>query len=120
MAFTGVAAFNVIADGICRITGLSLAAGAAGTIGLTGGSGQVTLPAEFHAAQYTGPIAGVLVTTTASIDVETHDADTTTPIGGSVRITKTGNSTTDFLATLTNMNLASATAALEIYVKFHS
>jgi hypothetical protein len=119
MAFTGVAAFQLLADNQCRITGLSLAGGAAGTISLAGGSGQVVLPAEFHAAQYTGPVAGVIVPTQASIDVKTADADTTTPKGASIRIVKTGQSTTDFLATLTNMNTGSVSPALEIYLKFH-
>jgi hypothetical protein len=120
MAFTGSATIQIIADGIARITGLSLAAGAAGTISLSAGSGQVLLPAYFKAAPYVAEPSAGTVPTSASIDVTAKASDASTPLGGDARVTKVGNGVTDFLATLTNMNLASATASLEIYVKFHS
>lgn len=124
MAFTGTASIQLIADGIARITGISLAAGANGTIGLSQSvnSPSITLPGDFHATTYAVPYpaANTSVQTQASIDVTAKAADTTTPNGADVRVTKSGVGLTDFLATVTNANAASATPSLEIYVKFHT
>jgi hypothetical protein len=120
MAFTGTATIKLVADGMTRITGLSLAAGAAGTIGFTGStnSPNVTLPAQMEAGSYVA--AGATVTLSDAVDIGSKLADTTAGAIAPVAITKTGSQKADFLATLTNQSQASATGSLEIYVKFHS
>lgn len=121
MAFTGTASIQLIADGIARITNVSLAAGASATIGLSQStnSPSITLPADYHAGTYSNSYTSP-VPTSASVDVSVKAADTTTPPTMDVRVTKAGVMLPDFLATITNQNLASATPSLEIYVKFHT
>ena len=117
MAFTGTPAVVQISDSIIRITGVSLAAAAAGTIGLNaaisgGGTGEIDLPASFNPLNYAykgvviDPSESVLV----SVNVTATDAD-----NNSIRIAKTDN---PFLVTLTNDG-ASDTPLLEIYLRYH-
>ena len=54
MAFTGVAVVTKIAEELARITGVSLAAGASGTIGLFGSGADVELPEGCHWGPYDG------------------------------------------------------------------
>lgn len=118
MAFTGVAVIKQVADNMVRITGLSLAGGAAGTISLNAGAGQVKCPANFEFTPYT--IAGSTVTSADAIDVSVKTADLAGPSAVNVAVTKAGTVASDFLATLTNLNSGSSSGNLEIYVKFHS
>lgn len=119
MAFTGVATIKQIADGITRITGLSLAGGAAGTISLNAGAGQVKCPLNFEAGAYKMSDQSS-VPLSDSMDVTVKSADPAAPSSVTVSVQKAGVNPADFLATLTNQNAASASGNLEIYVKFHS
>lgn len=119
MAFTGTAVVTQISDSIVRITGLSLAAAAAGTIGLFGATGTapgVTLPESFKTLHYT--YAGHNVPFADCIDVSVGFS---TVVGQTppIAVVKTGTTVLDFRATLTN-GFASVSSGLEIYVKFHN
>lgn len=120
MAFTGTATIVQITDRELRITGLSLAAGASGTIGLDGKTvaPDVRLPAGFQPQVYVGP-SGAQVALSDSIDVTNKPAATGTATAIPVSTVKTGTDDTDWVATLTNTHGSTATPALEIYVKFH-
>jgi hypothetical protein len=117
MAFTGVAVISKVADGIVRITGLSLAAGATGTISMEAGTGAVKFGAtqgipEWHAD------AGV--TLIEAVEVSTHPASDVSNFAIPIRVTKTGVDPSDFLITLENDEAAVASPDLEIYIKFHT
>jgi len=117
MAFTGVATIKQIADDIVRITGLSLAHGASGTISLSGGAGAVLLPAAFQPEPY--GYEGATVSLQDSIDVTTTPA-TAVATAIPIQVAKSGTTLEDFLVTLTNNHGATDSPGLEIYVKFHS
>lgn len=120
MAFTGVATTKLVADGIVRITGLSLAAGATGTISLSVGTGQVKCPAEVIFKPYVAADGGTVGSVDA-IDVSVKSADAGAPSAVSVSVVKSGGpDAASFLATLQNQNSGSASANLEIYLKIHS
>lgn len=117
MAFTGTATIVQVTDKRLRITGLSLAGGATGTIGLFGNSGTpgVRLPETFQPAPY--DYNGATVTLADSVKCEAIPAATTSdfePVG----VTKSGTTDADFLITLGN-GFASVTPGLEIYIEFH-
>lgn len=118
MAFTGVATVKLVSDNIVRITGLSLAAGASGTISLFQGAGQVVCPKNVEFTPYVA--GGSTVGAQDAIDVTVKSADVGAPSAVSVSVTKAGDTAAAFLATLTNQNAGSASANLEIYVKFHT
>lgn len=52
MAFTGTPNIVIVAENIIRITGLSLAGSAAGTISMQEGTGEIKLPEAFGATPY--------------------------------------------------------------------
>lgn len=52
MAFTGVPVITVVSDSVARITGVSLASGAAGTIGLFGSGADIELPRALNWSPY--------------------------------------------------------------------
>jgi len=119
MAFTGTAVVKQVSDSEVRITGLSLAAGAGGTIALHGFSGTpgVRLPASFDPEIYKGP-DGTDVALSDMIDVTIKlAAATPTPLFGTA-VVKTGAGPLHWEATITNTDGSTATPALEIYVKF--
>jgi hypothetical protein len=120
MAFVGTATIVQIADGIVRITGVSLAgAGGSGIIGLsdhTGAAVDVALPAGFQPSPYVHD--GVTINLSDMIDVTTTPntslADFRPPA-----VVKTGTTTAAWRCTISNA-FASATTGLEIYVKLHT
>ena len=119
MAFTGTAAVVQVSDRQVRITGLSLAAAASGTIGLFGATGtapDVTLPAAFKPGVYDYGTTDVALA--SSIRCESVYADTA---GGEVTLTvaKTGTTAADFRITVTNTDGLTASSGLELYVFFH-
>lgn len=120
MAFTGVAVVKQVTDKEIRITGLSLAAGATGTIGLAENSGApgVKLPAGFKPRPYHNGEA-VLVTLQDSVDVQAKPVAAGVATITPVSVGKAGTTELDFLATLTNNDGAAATPGLEIYIRFH-
>lgn len=119
MAFTGVATIKLVSDGIVRITGLSLAGGATGTISLSAGAGAVKCPANVEFKPYVAS-DGTTVGAQDAIDVSVKTADATGPSAVNVSVAKTGDTAAAFLATLTNQNAGSSSSNLEIYVKFHT
>lgn len=119
MAFTGTPVITQISDSIVRITGVSLAAGAAGIIGLHGStvSGAVKLPRAFQPKPYeyeTHPIPMA-----DSVDVSVKPAAVGVATAIPFAVVKTGTTEQDFVATITNTHASLATPNLEIYVKFH-
>ena len=118
MAFTGSATVKKVTDTLCRITGLSLAQGASGTIQLHGGNSgaSVKLPAAFQPAPYTDEDQNLVSLQDAvSVLVTRVGAETVlTPI----EIVKTGTTSADFTITVTNNSAGSASTNLEFYVRF--
>lgn len=109
MAFTGTPTVQSLGTNVVRITGLSLAAAAAGTIGLNGGAGQVSLPSNFP----TGA-ANAALTLADVIEVRFQRG-----VGGTqashIDVTKVAS---PFLLTLTNPDGANASGPLDIYVQY--
>lgn len=116
MAFTGTPALHYVSDKVVRITGLSLAAAAAGTIGLVGGSGEIDIDQPNWNRYVNG--RGQQIELDQSIEVSIVPAEAGLGVTEPVSIVKTGDGPTDFLATLTNPD-AAASGELEIWVKYH-
>jgi len=119
MAFTGTAAVVQVSDRQVRISGLSLAGGANGTIGLSGATGTtpgVTLPAAFQAGVYDYGTANVALASSIRLSYNYVEAAT----GDEVPLTvaKTGTTAADFRITVTN-NTGSASSQVEMYVFYH-
>jgi hypothetical protein len=118
MAFTGTAVVKQVTDRQVRITGLSLGAGASGTIGLNGATGTapgVTLPASFQPQVYDYGTSGV--TLADSISCSYAFVDTSGVVSTPLTVAKTGTTVADFRITLATNG--SATSPFEIYVRFH-
>lgn len=119
MAFTGIAVIKKISDRKFRITGLSLAAGASGTIGLsTNVAAEVALNAPGWDRYETSGLQGGQVELDESVQVDVIVAEAGLAVVEPVAVVKTGDGPADFLATLSNPD-AAASGALEIYVSFH-
>lgn len=120
MAFTGTAAITKVADNCYRITGLSLANAAAGTIALGeyAGAADVEIAGTGWNRYETSGLHGGMVELDDSVDVQVKIAQADAAIVEDVAVTKAGNGPTDFIATVTNLG-TEATGALEIYVRFH-
>jgi len=121
MAFTGAATVVQVADDVVRITGLSLAGAAAGTIGLSTSTGSpgVALPAAFQPAPYVGP-NGQAVALQDAVEIDVRNAATGIATPVPIAVVKTGTTPLDFLITITNLTGSTLSPALEIYVKFHT
>ncbi len=118
MAFTGSATVKAVSDRIVRITGLSLAGSASGTIGLSGAGGgapDVKTPATFQPSPYN--YDGSVVSLQDSISLS-FQADAAVTSALQVSAAKTGTTQTDFRITVTNTS-GTATPELEFYVRFH-
>ena len=123
MAFTGSAVIKKVSDRKFRITGLSLAGAAAGTISLAEGAGAVLIdaPKEVWGPYVSSGEQGGGVTLQDAIEchVIPADAAATAAVGSQTpAIVKTGTDAADFLVTLTNRGVV-ASGALEIVVQFH-
>lgn len=119
MAFTGTATVKQVSDRIVRITGVSLAATATGDIGLhnaTGSAPNVLLPESFLAEHYA--YLGSNVPFQDAFDVTVKLAASAS-IALPLVVVKTGTTTADFRALITNAHASVASPILEIYVKFH-
>lgn len=118
MAFTGTAVIQYVSDRKARITGLSLAAAATGTIGLVANaSAAVKLDPPDNWNRYKNA-KGEEIELDASIQVTVIKAEAGLATTEAVAVVKTGDGPADFLATLSNPD-AAASGALEIYVEFH-
>ena len=126
MAFTGVAVVKQVSDSLVRITGLSLAGGAIGTIALFESlvAPGVRLPASFKPRDYDMPDTAPVVSLQDSIQcwfVFTGPVSGVYAVNGP-SVVKTGTKPEDFLITMTNAGEGDpqpTTPALEIYVRFH-
>lgn len=120
MSFTGTAVVKQVSDRIVRITGLSLASTASGTIGLPGATGSapdVELPESFKTLHYT--YGGSNVPFADAIEVTAIVAATNVAQSIPIAVVKSGTTLANFRATLTNTHASLASANLEIMVKFH-
>lgn len=119
MAFTGTAVIKEVSDGLVRITGVSLAAGAAGTIALfeSIAAPGVRLPEEFKPRPYQYPDF-TMVTLQDSVQIWL-DFETPGSVAVPISVVKTGTDETDFLATLTSHSGSVSSGGLEIYVRYH-
>lgn len=123
MAFTGAAVQKVVSSKCVRITGLSLAGGASGTIGLhaTTVAQDVTLPASFAPHAYENAERHQVDVADAINVTVNRAASTANPTP--VAIVKAGGTGThvtgkNFSITLTNGDAMNATPALEIFVEY--
>jgi hypothetical protein len=109
LALTGgidAAVIQMISDRKVRVAGLSLAAGASGTISTALGAGDVLLPTEFQPHEYTYGSTGVVVTLLESVEVSM--VNSATPVGGASGdaamffglTAGTGSAGTDYTATV--------------------
>jgi hypothetical protein len=123
MAFTGTPVVKQISDRMVRITGVSLAAAAAGVIMLHGAvsppAGAIILPEGFIANTYEYSNTSGVVTLQDCIDVQTKRASTGASTTVPISTVKTGSTHADFQATLTNGDAEDVTSNLEIYVRNH-
>lgn len=121
--FTGEAVVKKVAEGLFRITGLSLASGASGTISLDTGAGEVKLHAPEWGVYDSSGEQGGEVGRQDSIECRVIPADATAiaAVGAQTpAVVKTFTGPVNFLITLTNRNAAEAQSGLlEIYVGFH-
>lgn len=108
MAFTGTATITKVADDLVLLEGLSLAAGANGTISLSGGGGDEELPAAFQPSAYSD------VDLSESLKVSVHKVATST-----AALDLFWDTTTAGLTTITNDDGVNATPNLKIWVRFH-
>lgn len=116
MAFTGIAnaVINQISDRVVRITGLSLAGLASGTISFTGGpASDVALPAAFTPDDVPNATATMVDRTRVTVQ-QTASAATGMPYHV-VKNAGVGGGPASFQITITNDG-AAASGALEIYI----
>lgn len=113
MAFTGTPTVTKISDNLFRITGVSLAGDASGTIGLS----QDATPSEVAlVAPGWGPRGDLDLTELVEIRISlATDVTSAVPIS----IAKAGGTPQTFQATLHNDSAATASAELEIWVEYH-
>lgn len=100
MAFTGTPVVTQVSDGLFRITGVSLAASASGTIGLI----DKTVPAEISlVSKVWGPYRDVDLSESVSAII---NAVTPTLVAVPITVNKTGTKPADFEMTLENVGAA--------------
>lgn len=120
MAFTGTATIKKITDKCFRITGLSLAGDASGTIGFSDKTvpAGVSLPASEWQPYASSGLDGGQVSLQDAVRV-TMNVVTDVTAAVPISVVKTGTKHTDFVVTLHNDSAATVSAGLEIYVEFH-
>ena len=120
MAFTGSPVIQQISDRTVRITGVSLAFGASGILGLHGGAvgGAVALPASFKPHDYHYQPTDNDVSFQESVRVTINPVTDVSNFGIPIRVVKTGTVVADFAITLTNDAAGTGSGDLEIYVTF--
>jgi hypothetical protein len=116
MAFTGAPVIVQVSERVVRVTGVSLAAGAAGILGLFGSTvvGAVALPRSFQPEPRT--FQGDVIPLTESIRVTINPVTDVEGPGPNIVVEKAGAGLA-FGITLTNGAAALATGDLEIYVE---
>ena len=110
MAFTGSPTFYEVSDRVIRVTGLSLAAGATGVIGLFGGAAEISLPDGFKPTPYRD------IDLAESVEVSFNsDANPAAAVFPSVSIRKQAS---PFQASFVNGGGAPS-GSIEIWMRFH-
>jgi hypothetical protein len=115
----GVAAL-LVSDSLCRITGLSLAAGESAVIGLAGdATADIELPAAFKPAEYHAD--GRTVTLNDSLEVSVHLAGDTAVVAAPVAVLKpvVVREGDPYQITLKNVS-ADDSDTLDVYVRWHN
>lgn len=117
MAFGGVAVVNQISDRVVRITGLTLAAAATGTIALSNGpASDVQLPATFTPQEVPSVAGDATVDTITDRTRVTIQQTAAAATGQPYHVQKNGVGQTTFQIAVTNDG-AVGSGALEIYVE---
>jgi hypothetical protein len=118
MAFTGVPVLEQISDRCVRITGVSLAALASGSLGLfnTTVPNAVPLPDAFNPKPYDYQASLISIVESVRVTVNPNGAAQAATVVP-VRVVKTGSGV-GFSIAFTNDDAVAATSALEIYVEF--
>lgn len=116
MAFTGTATIKKISGNLFRITGLSLAGAASGTISLAAGAGDVKLDGTGWGPYKMNQLQGGDVSLSDAVKV---DVNALTANGEVPAAVKAGADPESFLVTVTAAS-GDGTGALEIYVGYHT
>ncbi len=118
MAFTGTPVVEKISDRLFRITGVSLAGDASGTIGFSDKTVAPEVEIEAPTLQpykLAGSVAVSLQAAVQTLINPVTDVTSAVPIS----VVKTGTTHADFVITVHNDTAATASGGLEIYVEFH-
>ena len=123
MAFTGAPIVKKVTNNLFRITGVSLAADASGTIGFSDKDvpSEVSLVApNWQPYARPGGPSGDVVELADAVDVEVIIAGVAVSGKVPLSVSKTGSDHSEFEITITNRTAGPgvATDALEIYVQF--
>lgn len=113
MAFTGAPVVQKVTDRCWRITGVSLAPGASGTVQFSDApilSGPAIVAPDWQPYSEDG-----LVSLQDMVQVDVKDAGAAA-VASAISVVKAGSTHQDFVATLTN-NGGATTPSLEIYVQ---
>jgi hypothetical protein len=116
MSFAGIPVVQEVADNLYRITGVSLDAGAVGTISLASGAGEIKLPRSDDWSQYRD------VTLQDAVQVAITLGANTPVVSPPITVVKTGSTKDDFLIALTNAggdDPGIDSGDIEIYVRLH-
>jgi hypothetical protein len=114
--FNGTPILQQISPTELRITGVTLSANTAGTIGFASSSGtpDIVLPASFEVPSATFEDEPVPLRSLVKVDVNPESPGPFTNLPPSIQ--KTGETGEDFLITITNTKVDATTQTLEIYL----
>src|SRR4029077_13121844 len=118
MAFTGVPIITAGNDRTCKITGVSLAASATGTIGFAGSGADVELPVSFIASSYTYQGSPVDLSMCLGVLINPVSAGLLPNLQPSVQFsgTLTGTNPASLRISVINTNSGSSTQTLSIEI----
>lgn len=118
MAFTGTPVLVQVSDNLFRITGVTLAADATGTIGFSDKSTPAEVSLEAPTWQPYHNSDNVAVSLQDAIQVTVGvTTDVTTPVP--ISVVKTGTGHLHFQIAVHNDTAGTVSPGLEIYVRFH-
>lgn len=114
--FNGTPILQQISPTELRITGVTLSAETAGTIGFAGSTGtpDIRLPASFAVPSATFEDEAVPLVSLVKVDIDPVSPGPFTNLPPSIE--KTGDNGGDFLITITNTKVDETTQTLEIYL----
>jgi hypothetical protein len=116
MAFTGTPVIQKVTDDLWRLTGVTLAGAASGTIGFS----NKTVPANVSivAPEWKPYVLDGPVSLQDAVKCVVIPAATGITTSVPVSVVKTGTTHLDFVITLTNTTAATLSPSLEIYIEF--